>query len=126
MTSGLGASRQLHLAVCRSTEDNATIIFETTVPAGSDVTIGATPAASLVVAEWSDAPFLLIAAGAMLHLSGGMRVNMCGDNGERRVVGTFEELRAAGVTMPIAIDGRRMSIRLRAGLSVFAKYLDDE
>jgi hypothetical protein len=54
-----------------------------------------------------------------------MRVNMCGDDGEDRIVGTYEELLARGVTFPITIALRRMNIRVTEGLSVFAKYIDD-
>jgi hypothetical protein len=54
-----------------------------------------------------------------------MRINMCGDQGEDRIVGTYEELLAGGVSLPISIALRRMNIRVTQGLSIFAKYLPD-
>ena len=48
---------------------------------------------------------------------------MCHDDGEDRVVGEFDELIAQGLTLPIRIKVSKLNIRVRKGLSVFAKYL---
>ena len=52
-----------------------------------------------------------------------MRVNMCRSDGSERLVGTYEELLAAGVPVPVPIAERAMNIRVRPELSVFARYL---
>jgi hypothetical protein len=61
----------------------------------------------------------------MLHLAPGMRVNMCGLGGAMRIVGTYEELTSSGVTTPIPILGRHVNLRVREGITVFAKPAAD-
>ncbi len=85
-----------------------------------DVVIG--EATGLIVPGWGH-PTLLISHDGFLHLSPGMRVNMCADDGEDQVIGTYEELLANGTVMPIPIRLRRMNIRVRQGVSIFAKYI---
>jgi hypothetical protein len=89
------------------------IVHERVFEAGADVTIGADEAAGLVVPSWVGPPLLLISGGNLLHLAPGMRVNMCDEAGGARIIGTFEELTARGEALPIAIQLRRMNIRVR-------------
>ena len=112
---------ELRAAVYVNAENR--IVDERTFPPGADVTIGADPNAGLVVPGWAGAAVLLISGGTLLNLSPGMRVNMCDDHGGERIVGTFDELFAAGVTMPIPLNRRRVNVRVREGVSVFTKYL---
>jgi len=116
---------RLRAAVCRSTPDNATIVCEETLLPEQDLVLGGDASASLVVPDWSGPAIRLVTRDGLLHLAPGMRVNMCGDGGSGRIVGTYEELVAEGVSLPIAIMGRRLNVRVRAGLSVFAKYVND-
>jgi hypothetical protein len=115
----------LRAAVCRSTPDEATIVCEATFPPGVDLVLGNDPTASLIVPDWVGPSVLLISGDGLLHLGPGMRVNMCGDGGADRIVGTYEELVENGVAIPIAIEKRGMNIRVREGMSVFAKYVND-
>lgn len=117
---------RLHLAVClvRSEED-AEVVAEQTFDASTDVRLGGTTRDALLVPGWTGPPVLLISADGFLHLRPGMRVNMCGDHGASRVVGSFEELLASGIPIPIPILRRRMNIRIGEGVSIFAKYVDD-
>jgi hypothetical protein len=121
----MGTGLRLHAAACRSTHDQATIVGETILPAGEDLVIGGGPPATLVVPDWTAPPLLVISGGTQLHLGPGMRVNMCGDEGKDHIVGTYEELLAGGMSLPIPIALRRMNIRVTNGLSVFAHYLPD-
>lgn len=93
---------------------------------GEDVTIGGDAGAALVVPGWSDGPLLLIAEGQLLHLAPGMRLHMCHDGGVDRVVGEYEELRASGIALPIPITVAMVNIRIRDGLSLFARYLAED
>jgi hypothetical protein len=45
--------------------------------------------------------------------------------GAARVGGTYEELTASGLAMPLPILGRRMNIRVREGISVFTDHIAD-
>ena len=104
-------------------DDRVTLVVGRVFLPGEDVVIGSDPAASLSIPDWNAPPFLLITGNGGLYLAAGMRVNMCDARGSARLVGTFEELQAAGEAMPIEISMRGMNIRVRKGLSVFAKYL---
>lgn len=96
------------------------LVAEYRLPAGL-VDIG--PAgATIPIPEWSGEPWRLV-SGDALFLREGMRVNMCNDDGSARLVGTFEELASAGVTFPIPIARRRMTITLRHGIQLFVKWL---
>ena len=121
----MGDKPKIHAAACSSTRDDASIVGETILSPGVDRVVGGGPPATLIVPGWTAPPLLVIAGGTELHLGPGMRINMCGDDGEDRIVGTYEELLARGVTFPITIALRRMSIRVTEGLSVFAKYIDE-
>lgn len=119
---GTGGLR-LHIAVCESRDDASTIVRELVLPLGEDVTIGQLGEATVSVPGWHTPPVRLV-TGEHLHLAPGMRVNMSRDGGEDRIVGTYDELLAAGVVMPIPIEGRRINVLLRAGVSVFVKYVE--
>ena len=54
-----------------------------------------------------------------------MRLHICHDHGEDRVVGTFEELSASGMTFPLRLTVSKLNIKVREGISVFAKYVVD-
>lgn len=114
---------RLHVAVCESRDNASTIVRELVLPAGEDVTIGQLGEATVSVPGWHTPPVRLV-TGELLHLAPGMRVNMCRDGGEDRVVGTYDELVAAGVGMPIPIGGRKVNVLLRDGVSVFVKYVE--
>lgn len=115
--------RRLHVAVCESGESASTIVRELVLPPGEDVTIGQLGEATVSVPGWHTPPVRLV-TGELLHLAPGMRVNMCGDSGEDRIVGTYDELLAAGITIPIPLCGRRVNVLIRAGVSVFTKYVE--
>jgi hypothetical protein len=122
----MGRGPRLHAAACRSTPDEATIVSEAILPPGVDLVVGGGPPATLIVPDWTEPPVLVISDGTHLHLSPGMRVNMCGDHGEAHIIGTYEELLVDGLTLPITISLRRMNIRVKRGLSIFAKYVPGE
>lgn len=70
------------------------IVCERRLDTHADIRIGREEdGAELHCEIWTGAPQLLISADGMLHLSPGMRVNMCGDGGDARIVGTYEELK---------------------------------
>ena len=120
------ASKRLRVGVCRVFSDaHAPIVAERTYGPGADVRLGGDPASGLVVPDWTGPSLLLISGDGLLHLAAGMRVNMCDEHGAERIVGTYEELLAKGTAMPIPILGRAMNIKVREGISVFAKYLAD-
>ncbi|MFO0736431.1 MAG: hypothetical protein U0270_11140 [Labilithrix sp.] len=101
------------------------IVCERRLDACSDIRIGRDgDGAELSCAAWEGGPHLLFSGDGMLHLAPGMRVNMCGIDGDARIVGTYEEL-IEGMTMPLPILGRRMNIRVREGISVFAQLVED-
>jgi hypothetical protein len=81
--------------------------------------------AELSCAAWAGPPLLLISADGMLYLAPGMRVNMCGVEGDARIIGTYEELTASGMTMPLPILDRRMNISVREGISVLTEHVVD-
>jgi hypothetical protein len=93
---------------------------------GSDVTIGKAPDDGFVLPTWSGSSLRLISAGQFLHLEAGMRLHMCHDDGEDRVVGEFDDLVALGLTPPIQITVSKLNIRIRDGLTIFAKYLTED
>ena len=102
------------------------IVCERRLDAQLDIRIGREEdGAELSCAAWVGPPQLLISADGMLHLAPGMRVNMCGVDGDARIVGTYEELAANGMTMPLPILGRRMNIRVREGISVLTEHVID-
>jgi hypothetical protein len=119
--------RRLRVGVCRVfSDDHASIVAERTFAPGADVTLGGDTTCGLVVPEWVGPPILLISGDGLLHLAAGMRVNMCGEGGESRIVGTYEVLKSDGVPMPIPSLLRAMNITIAKGLSVFARYLGDQ
>ncbi|MFO0741216.1 MAG: hypothetical protein U0270_35280 [Labilithrix sp.] len=102
------------------------IVCERRLDARADIRIGREEdGAELFCTAWEGPPQLLISGHGMLHLSPGMRVNMCGDDGDRRIAGTFEELSASGLSMPLPILERRMNIRVREGISVLTQHVND-
>jgi hypothetical protein len=118
---------RLRVGVCRVlADDSASIVAEATFAPGEDVALGADAGCTLVVPDWAGPTLLVLSGDGFLHLAEGMRVNMCGDGGDSRIVGTYEELTAAGTPMPIPILLRRVNVRVRKGLLVFAKYLREE
>jgi hypothetical protein len=123
VSRGYLARLPLHAAVYSNAAGG--LIAERVFDPGSDVTIGTGPTDGLIVSAWVGPSLLLISRGILLHLQSGMRLNMCHDSGEDRVQGTFDELIAAGMTMPIRINVSRLNIALGNGMSVFAKYVSD-
>ena len=102
------------------------IVCERRLDAHSDIRIGREEdGAELYCAVWTGLPQLLFSADGMLHLAPGMRVNMCGPHGDARIVGTYEELVASGLTMPIPILERRMNVRVRDGITVLTEHVAD-
>ena len=102
------------------------IVCERRLDAHADIRIGREEdGAELSCTAWEGPPQLLISGDGMLHLAPGMRVNMCGVDGDARIVGTYEELTASGLTMPLPILERRMNIRVREGISVFTQHITD-
>jgi hypothetical protein len=100
------------------------IVCERRLDAHADIRIGREEdGAELYCAVWAGPPQLLFSADGMLRLAPGMRVNMCGLDGDMRVVGTYEELVASGLTMPIPILGRRMNVRVREGNTVLTEHV---
>jgi hypothetical protein len=114
------------LRACAYDNTKKRMVAETIVPCGEDLTVGSEPSARLVVPQWSGATLLVLSADHALHLAPGMRVHMCHDGGVDRVVGTYEDLVAKGFAFPLVVDVCRLNIRIREGMSVFAKYLSDE
>ncbi len=121
-TSTMGT--RLKVAVCRADVEHAPIVAEGTFEPGSDVVLGADTTCTLVVPGWEGPPIRLISGDGFLHLAEGMRVNMCGDGGASRIMGTYDELNAAGTPLPIPILQRRINVTVRKGLLVFAKYVE--
>lgn len=115
----------LRATVCKSTPDDATIVCEATLRPDQDLVLGSDSSASLVVPDWTGPNVLVISSDGHLHLAPGMRVNMCARTGGMHLIATYEELLERGTTLPIPIMGRRMNIRVSAGLSVFAKYVTE-
>ena len=118
------AGRRLRVGIfdSRAVRIVAKRIFEP----GDDVTIGGDARSAIVLPGWSDGPLLLIAEGHLLHLAPGMRLHMCHDGGVDRVVGEYEELLASGLVLPIPITVAMLNIRVRDGLSLFARYLAED
>lgn len=101
-----------------------TLVAEKTFDAGTDVTIGTGPNAGLEVPGWRGPNVLLISAGVLLNLSPGMRLHMCDEAGDHRVVGTFDELAAMGLTFPLEVPVSRLNIAVQQGLSVFVVFVE--
>jgi hypothetical protein len=118
------AGRRLRVGVFNSREQK--IIAKRLFESGADVRIGADATEGLVVPGWTGETLLLISRGHLLHLGPGMRLHMCHDEGEDRVIGEFDELVASGVVSPIPINVSKLNIRVREGISVFATYLTDD
>ena len=115
---------RLRVGVCWTEAEKATIVAQAIFSPDADVVLGNGPPATLNVADWVGPPVLVIAGSTgHVHLAPGMRVNMCRSDGSERLVGTYEELLAAGVPVPVPIAERAMNIRVRPELSVFARYL---
>jgi hypothetical protein len=117
--------RRFRVGVCLHTPRSATIVAEGTFGPGADLTLGADASAGLTVPGWEGGAVLLISEGTLLHLEPGMRLHMCGDGGEGRVKGTFEELAAQGMTSPIRITVSKVNILVREGISVYVNYLEE-
>jgi hypothetical protein len=100
------------------------LVVDKVFDAGSDVTLGTDLAAALVIPGWREPNTLLISKGVHLHLAAGMRLNTCDELGGNHVVGTFEELQAAGITSPIQIPVSRLTVQLRGIASVFIHFLE--
>lgn len=98
---------------------------ERSFDAGEGITIGSDPE-GLVIPGWAGESVVLI-SGDSLHLRPGMRVNMCDDVGGDRLVGEFEELAEAGTqSKVIPIRGRRINVRVSAGITVFIQPATSE
>ena len=103
-----------------------TIVAQTIVPFGEDLTVGRDATARLLVPNWSGPTLVLLSKDQRLYIARGMRVHMCHDDGEDRIVGEFDELVASGLAPPLLVTVSKLNIRVRDGLSVFAKYLRDD
>ena len=118
--------KRLRVGVCVSSETTADVVVERTFFEGEEVWLGDDPHSTVPVPNWAGAPLLLISADGFLHLHEGMRVNMCGPSGVNRVVGTYAELKMQATPLPIPVLLRTMTISVRKGLSIFARYLRDD
>lgn len=116
--------RRLQASVCDNSGP-AKIVASRVYPAGATVTLGGPGSAGLVVPRWTLGELTLISEGALLHLTPGMHVNMCDDDGGGRVRGTFEELTEAGLSFPMEVRVCKLNVRARADVSVFVRYLAD-
>lgn len=101
-------------------------LFDGIFPSGSDLVAGRGEGATLVLPAWVGPNALVLERGHLLHMRPGMRVNMCHDGGVDRVMGTYEELEAQRMTLPIEVIVGGANIRIQAGLSLFVKYLSLE
>ena len=116
----LGVQR-FQVAVCLVDRIVAHRVYEP----GSDVTIGRMEA-NLVVTGWEGPTLTLISGGTLLHLQPGMRLSTNANAGGSCVTPrTFEELQADGVELPMRVENSKLNILIRAGVSVFVKYLGD-
>ena len=81
--------------------------------------------ADIELPGWTDERFVVISGdpSPLLHLRPGMRVHMCHDEGEDRLVGTFEELVRRGVPIPVPIRVSKLNIGVAEGTSLFVHYL---
>jgi hypothetical protein len=116
------ANRRVHIAASVS----GVTVGDRILGPGSGVSVG--PQGSnteIELPNWTQPPLVLISGGRdpSLRLQPGMRVNMCHDNGEGRLVGTFEELVGRNIAMPIPIRVSKLNIRIAQGVSVFVHYL---
>ena len=103
----------------------AVIVFTAEFAPGSTVCIGADPSSDVVVdRNYGIQRHELIVRGDSINLDPQMRLHMCGEHGEDRVRGSYDELVASGIAMPIAACSR-VNVTLRSGsLAVFMKYVD--
>jgi hypothetical protein len=109
---------QLSLAVCRA----GVIALTRTCECDDLISIG-TGVATLRLDAWEGETLVVIANGC-IHLRPGMRVNMCGEEGQDRIVGEFEELAPGNTSLRlIPISGRRVNLRVKPGTSLFVKYI---
>jgi len=120
------ARRRLRVGVCRRVGETASIVAERIFEAGDDIVLGADASEGLAVPGWTGPAVLVIEGGDLLKLEPGMRIHMCHDKGEDRVVGTFEELVERGVPLPLRINVSKLNIRVRDDISIFANYLAEE
>lgn len=118
------ASRRIRVGVFDTRTDS--IIAKAIFPSGSDIVLGGRRGDGLFIPNWSGARQLLISQGYLLHVHPGMRIHVCHDNGEDRLAGEYDELVARGIPLPIPLTVSKLNIRVRDGLSVFAKYLADD
>jgi hypothetical protein len=99
------------------------VVAERDFAAGATVTVGRSASADLVLPGQATLDLHeLVSGGAVLHLTPGGRVRMCGAGGHGMVVVTHEELRAAGLDADVPLTGNRLNVRLD-GFSIFGKPL---
>lgn len=98
-------------------------INTTRLPEGSDVVLGKPAPGVLAVREWTAPPVRLIEAGRHLMLGPGMRLIAVHEDGSDRMEGSFEELKAAGVSMPIFVNVSRLNIRVNALVTILIEYV---
>lgn len=101
----------------------ARVVAKKLFPSGSDIVLSGLAGHGLVISDWPGPDLLLVSSGHLLQLSPGMRLHMCHDQGEDRIVGEFDELVARGLVLPLRINVSKVNVRVRGRLSVFLKYL---
>lgn len=117
------AGRRLRVGVYVAQEDR--IVADRICGPGEDVTLGCDASATLVVPGRAGPPLMLISEGLNSISVRGCACTCVMTNGEDRVRGTFEELSSSGTTVPRRIIVSKLNIKVREGISVFAKYLAD-
>ena len=120
---GSPADGPFRVGVCAYSNAEARIVAEELFEPRANVVLGDAADARPLVPGWSGQNLLLISDGTLLHLMPGMRLHMCNEGGTDRVVGTFEELVAQGMSFPLRVGVTMLNVRVREGLSVFVRYL---
>ncbi len=117
------ASRGIRVGICLHHPRESKLVAEAVLPSGADVLLGANAEATFVVPHWTGPTLLLLSGGTTLHLGPGMGVRM-GERGRLSLSGTFDELVARGVPLPIHVEVSNVNIRVSSGVSVFLQYLN--
>jgi hypothetical protein len=118
------ANRRLQVGLCDSSGVPKLVASKVFAP-GSSITLGGGATASVRFEGWDGVDLLLISRGTLLHLGPQMRLDMCDDDGSGRVAGTFEELSAKGMDMPIRVRVCKLNVKVGSSISAFVRYLAD-
>jgi hypothetical protein len=112
------ARREMRVGVVRK----GTLILSVELPPGTDVVLGSDSIATVIVSDWTGSSLTLVRAGRWLELGPGMNVHACHDQGEDRLVGSFEELHDLGLSSPIYMNVSRYNIHVADDLSVLIEF----